>query len=114
MISERCSFCGRDKRKEVRKIFSGPGVYICDICIRICNDILDKDNFQPSRPRDLEGPLNVLKPRDIKTYLDRYVVGQERAKRQLAVSVHNHYKRINLPTKDQMVEIEKSNVLLIG
>ena len=114
MISERCSFCGRDKRKEVRKIFSGPGVYICDICIRICNDILDKDNFQPSRPRDIEGPLHVLKPRDIKTYLDRYVVGQERAKRQLAVSVHNHYKRINLPAKDQMVEIEKSNVLLIG
>ncbi len=114
MISERCSFCGRDKRKEVRKIFSGPGVYICDICIRICSDILDKDNFQTARPRDLEGPPHVLKPREIKTYLDRYVVGQERAKRQLAVSVHNHYKRINAPAKDQAVELEKSNVLLIG
>lgn len=114
MISERCSFCGRDKRKEVRKIFSGPGVYICDICIRICSDILDKDNFQPTRPRDFEGPPQVLKPREIKEYLDRYVVGQERAKRQLAVSVHNHYKRINTPAKDQSVELEKSNVLLIG
>jgi len=115
MISERCSFCGRDKRKEVRKIFSGPGVYICDICIRICGDILDKDNFNPARPRDLQGPLNILKPREIKSYLDRYVVGQERAKRQLAVSVHNHYKRISLQTKDQSgVELEKSNVLLIG
>jgi len=114
MISERCSFCGRDKRKEVRKIFSGPGVYICDICIRICSDILDKDNFNLTRPRDIEGSLNVLKPREIKSYLDRYVIGQERAKRQLAVSVHNHYKRINIPAKDQSVELEKSNVLLIG
>ena len=114
MISERCSFCGRDKRKDVRKIFSGPGVYICDICIRICSDILDKDVLQPSRPRAFEGPLVVLKPREIKEHLDEYVIGQERAKRQLAVSVHNHYKRVSLPAKDQTVEIEKSNVLLIG
>ena len=114
MISERCSFCGRDKRKDVRKIFSGPGVYICDICIRICSDILDKDVLQPSRPRAFEGPLVVLKPREIKAHLDQYVIGQERAKRQLAVSVHNHYKRVSLPAKDQAVEIEKSNVLLIG
>ncbi len=114
MISERCSFCGRDKRKDVRKIFSGPGVYICDICIRICSDILDKDVLQPARPRELDGLPLVLKPREIKEHLDQYIIGQERAKRQLAVSVHNHCKRIGFSAKENAVEIEKSNVLLIG
>ncbi len=115
MISERCSFCGRDKRKDVRKIFSGPGVYICDICIRICSDILQKDNAIPVRNIETAEALTVPKPREIKLKLDQYIVGQERAKKQLSVAVHNHYKRVkNRGQNDSGVELEKSNILLIG
>jgi ATP-dependent Clp protease ATP-binding subunit ClpX len=90
MISERCSFCGRDKRKEVRKIFAGPGVYICDICIRICNDILSKDAPSHIKQFDVSEGLVIPKPQEIKTKLDQYVIGQDRAKKQLSVAVHNH------------------------
>ena len=114
MISERCSFCGRDKRKEVRKIFSGPGVYICDICIRICGDILNKDAASYVKQYDVSEGLLIPKPREIKAKLDQYVVGQERAKKQLSVSVHNHYKRVKNRGKNDGVELEKSNILLIG
>ncbi|MBI4550146.1 MAG: ATP-dependent Clp protease ATP-binding subunit ClpX [Candidatus Omnitrophica bacterium] len=112
-MTERCSFCGRDKRKDVKKIFAGPGVYICDLCVKICHDILEKDTrryFKPSEETFFEIP----KPREIKEQLDQYVVGQERAKKQLAVGVHNHYKRIRSRDAEDGVEIEKSNVLLIG
>ena len=114
MIAERCSFCGRDKRKDVRKIFAGPGVYICDICIRICGDILNKDSGITVKHYDVSEGLVVPKPREIKAKLDQYIVGQERAKRQLAVSVHNHYKRVKNRSKTGEIEIEKSNILLIG
>jgi len=109
---EKCSFCGRDKRRDVKKIFAGPGVYICDLCVKICNEILDKETrgaAKKSEPLFLTAP----KPKDIKAHLDEYVIGQERVKKQLAVAVHNHYKRIVSRTDDD-VELEKSNVLLIG
>ncbi len=113
MISERCSFCGRDKRKDVRKIFAGPGVYICDICIRICSDLLDKDQTALVRQHDFTDGLIIPKPREIKEKLDQYIIGQDRAKKQLSVSVHNHYKRVKNRHQED-VELEKSNVLLIG
>ncbi len=114
MIAERCSFCGRDKRKEVKKIFAGPGVYICDICIRICGDILNKETPNYIKQYDVSEGLAVPKPREIKAKLDHYVIGQERAKKQLSVCVHNHYKRIKNRGKSEDVELEKSNILLIG
>lgn len=113
-MMERCSFCGRDKRKEVRKIFAGPGVYICDVCIRACNDMMLKDGSL-SEPKTAE-PLffQVPKPKEIKQRLDQYVIGQERAKKQLSVAIHNHYKRVTHKAGDSQVELEKSNILLIG
>ena len=114
MISERCSFCGRDKRREVRKIFAGPGVYICDICIRICGDILNKDSGNYIKQYDVSEGLVIPKPREIKAKLDQYIIGQEAAKKQLSVSVHNHYKRVKSKARTSDIEIEKSNILLIG
>ena len=114
MICERCSFCGRDKRKEVQKIFAGPGVYICDICIKICNDILHKDTASYLKQYDVSEGLLIPKPREIKAKLDQYIIGQERCKKQLSVSVHNHYKRVKYRSKTEEVELEKSNILLIG
>ncbi len=113
MISERCSFCGRDKRKEVRKIFAGPGVYICDICIRICGDILSKDAPSYIKQYDVSEGLSVPKPREIKAKLDQYIIGQEKAKKQVSVCVHNHYKRVKNRKSDD-VELEKSNIMLMG
>ena len=81
MITERCSFCGRDKRKDVKKIFAGPGVYICDICVRICGDILNKDQLPLGKHLDVSEGLLVPKPREIKAKLDQYVIGQDQAKR---------------------------------
>ncbi len=114
MIAERCSFCGRDKRKEVKKIFAGPGVYICDICIRICGDILNKETPNYIKQYEVSEGFAVPKPREINAKLDNYIIGQERAKKQLSVCVHNHYKRIKNRGKSDEVELEKSNILLIG
>jgi ATP-dependent Clp protease ATP-binding subunit ClpX len=109
----RCSFCGKTQ-KEVKKLIAGPGVYICDECVELCTDIITEE-----RERDVatKGVFKVPKPIDIKTYLDDYVIGQDRAKKALAVAVHNHYKRLNhaqLGKKNQDVELQKSNILLIG
>jgi len=112
-VTERCSFCGRDKRKDVKKIFAGPGVYICDLCVRICFEILEKDARGVQKKKSDRPALKMLKPQEISEALDQYVIGQERAKRQLAVAVHNHYKRIQSQNEDG-VELEKSNVLLVG
>ena len=86
-----CSFCGKSQ-KEVKKLIAGPGVYICDECIELCNDIIAEE-----RDREETGKvqLSVPKPVDIKSFLDDYVIGQEKAKKTLSVAVHNHYKRIN-------------------
>ena len=105
----RCSFCGRGQ-DEVARLISGPGVYICSECVRLCNEILEGEMRHP-RPVATE---QLPKPSEIKTILDEYVVGQERAKRVLSVAVYNHYKRIFSPTVGDEVELEKGNVLLIG
>ncbi|MBI4972031.1 MAG: ATP-dependent Clp protease ATP-binding subunit ClpX [Candidatus Omnitrophica bacterium] len=111
---EKCSFCGRDKRREVKKIFAGPGVYICDICVKICHEIVEKDSTVEVPPVQNLAQFRIPKPKEIKEKLDQYVVGQERAKRQLSVAVHNHYKRLKHRDVQDDVRIEKSNVLLIG
>lgn len=111
---EKCSFCGRDKRREVRKIFAGPGVYICDICVKICNEIVEKDSIAEIPPVQDLNHFRVPKPKEIKEKLDLYVVGQDRVKKQLSVAVHNHYKRLKHRDVQDDVRIEKSNVLLIG
>ena len=105
-----CSFCGKGQ-KEVKKLIAGPTVYICDECIGLCNDIIaeeiekDGENF---------GLAAVPKPVDIKTILDDYVIGQDRAKKILAVAIHNHYKRIDAKVGADDVELGKSNILLLG
>lgn len=111
--SLRCSFCGKGQ-KEVKKLIAGPGVYICDECIELCNDIIDEEK---ERETAVKGTFKVPKPSDIKAFLDDYVIGQLRAKKALSVAVHNHYKRINHSQgskKNQDVELQKSNILLIG
>lgn len=112
-MTERCSFCGRDRRREVKKIFAGPGVYICDVCIRACSEMMLKEAGFESKPREAYF-FDVPKPKEIKERLDQYVIGQERAKKQLSVAVHNHYKRVANRVDQSQVELEKSNVLLIG
>ncbi len=109
-----CSFCGKT-HGEVRKLIAGPGVYICDNCIAVCKSILDKELDQSQSPRKGNlSRLDVPKPAAIKRQLDQYVVGQEQAKKTISVAVHNHYKRIHQNETASDVEIEKSNILMIG
>ncbi len=107
-----CSFCGKSQ-KEVKKLIAGPTVYICDECIGLCNDIIAEEIEKDDQPY---GQTAIPKPAQIKSILDEYVIGQERAKKILAVAVHNHYKRIDAkPTgEDDDVELQKSNILLLG
>lgn len=104
-----CSFCGKSQ-DEVKKLIAGPSVYICDECIQLCNEIIAEEYSQ----EDQEDASQLLKPSDIKEILDQYVIEQEKAKKVLSVAVHNHYKRINTKVDMEGVEIEKSNILLIG
>ncbi len=105
----RCSFCGKSK-ETVKKFISGPSVYICNECISLCNEILAEEEEREKQ----ESSVTTLKPSEIKAVLDEYVIGQEQAKRSLSVAVYNHYKRVH--QRDQLggVEIDKSNVLLVG
>ena len=105
----KCSFCGKTQ-DQVRKLVAGPGVYICDECIELCNEIVEEE-LGEEEEFELK---DVPKPTEIKNILDSYVIGQERAKKSLAVAVYNHYKRINSSTKSDEVELQKSNILLIG
>src|SRR5881296_2827384 len=105
----RCSFCGKSQN-DVRKLIAGPTVYICDECIELCNDIIAEE-WEEEKSRELR---SLPKPSEIKTVLDQYVVGQERAKKVLAVAVHNHYKRIESGSETGDVELQKSNILMIG
>ncbi|MBS3918765.1 MAG: ATP-dependent Clp protease ATP-binding subunit ClpX [Deltaproteobacteria bacterium] len=104
-----CSFCGKSQ-DEVRKLIAGPTVYICDECIELCNEIIAEETEE----RFVPGKLTVPKPMEIKARLDEYVIGQEHAKRILSVAVHNHYKRIDSRVLSSEVELQKSNILLIG
>jgi ATP-dependent Clp protease ATP-binding subunit ClpX len=105
----RCSFCGKSK-DSVRKFISGPSVYICNECITLCNEILAEDEEREVADAITQVPT----PSEIKDVLDQYVIGQERAKRTLAVAVYNHYKRINAGSRESDVELDKSNILLLG
>src|SRR5512134_2327630 len=109
----RCSFCNKSQR-DVKKLIAGPTVYICDECVDICLDIIAED--RKDEPGALEGAGHLPKPKEIKDFLDLYVIGQERAKKKLAVAVYNHYKRIDYQSRNtrQDVELQKSNILLIG
>ncbi len=133
----KCSFCGKSQ-EQVRKLIAGPGVYICDECVELCNEILDEELFdsnpigpQPPMPRPApspqkrrnssKSPHKIPKPREIKNYLDTHVIGQEEAKKVLSVAVYNHYKRLSFmdaknsgQTSKDDVELQKSNILLIG
>ncbi|NJK61297.1 MAG: ATP-dependent protease ATP-binding subunit ClpX [Synechococcaceae cyanobacterium SM2_3_1] len=130
----KCSFCGKSQ-EQVRKLIAGPGVYICDECVDLCNEILDEElydgnttNQPPSAPaprresnnkkssRTLPSLAQLPKPRDIRRYLDQYVVGQDQAKKVLSVAVYNHYKRLNASTEqaEDDTELHKSNILIIG
>jgi ATP-dependent Clp protease ATP-binding subunit ClpX len=133
----KCSFCGKSQ-EQVRKLIAGPGVYICDECVELCNEILDEELIEEGTPvsstaATAENPSarkrnrsegialgNIPKPREIKKYLDEHVIGQEEAKKVLSVGVYNHYKRLSLiesgkkEMSDDAVELQKSNVLLIG
>ncbi|HET8653587.1 MAG TPA: ATP-dependent Clp protease ATP-binding subunit ClpX [Gaiellaceae bacterium] len=104
-----CSFCGKSQR-QVKKLIAGPGVYICDECIDLCNEIIDEELTTPSS-LDLD---NLPRPTDIYSVLNDYVVSQEEAKRTLAVAVYNHYKRVQMGAEESDVELQKSNILLLG
>jgi ATP-dependent Clp protease ATP-binding subunit ClpX len=105
----KCSFCGKSQN-DVRKLIAGPTVYICDECVELCNDIIAEE-WEEERSREIR---SLPKPAEIKAILDQYVVDQERAKKVLAVAVHNHYKRVEAGASAGDVELQKSNILLIG
>ncbi len=105
----KCSFCGKSQ-EQVRKLVAGPGVYICDECIELCNEIIEEEIGDETELGKVELP----KPQDIKEVLDQYVIGQEGAKKSLSVAVYNHYKRVNAGQKVEDVELQKSNIVLIG
>jgi endopeptidase Clp ATP-binding regulatory subunit ClpX len=106
----QCSFCGKSQR-QVRKLIAGPGVYICDECIELCNEIIDEEFSGPELLKEDDLP----KPREINRILNEYVIGQDEAKRILAVAVYNHYKRISMGAEaSDGTELQKSNILLIG
>ena len=105
----KCSFCGKSQ-KQVKKLIAGPGVYICDECIDLCNEIIEEELSETSELKLEELP----KPQEIYAFLDEYVIGQDNAKKVLAVAVYNHYKRIQVGAKDQDVELQKSNIMILG
>ncbi|MBW2247369.1 MAG: ATP-dependent Clp protease ATP-binding subunit ClpX [Deltaproteobacteria bacterium] len=103
-----CSFCGKNQ-KEVQKLIAGPAVYICDECIQLCSEIIEEE-----KEKDIDGMEQLLFPKEIKAMLDDYVIEQDAAKKTLAVAVYNHYKRLDSSIKASEVELQKSNILLIG
>ncbi|MGN0411870.1 MAG: ATP-dependent Clp protease ATP-binding subunit ClpX [Lachnospiraceae bacterium] len=109
----RCSFCNKTQ-DQVRKLIAGPGgIYICDECVEICSDIIDEE-YDDEKVSENVPDINLLKPVEIKEFLDEYVIGQEEAKKVLAVSVYNHYKRVLAEREPDDVELQKSNIIIIG
>ena len=109
----RCSFCGKPQ-EQVNKLISGPnGAFICDACIDICAEILEEDGIDASYNTESHEDINLLKPEELKSFLDEYVIGQDQAKKVLSVAVYNHYKRV-LAGNDLGVELQKSNILMLG
>jgi ATP-dependent Clp protease ATP-binding subunit ClpX len=104
-----CSFCGKSQN-DVRKLIAGPGVYVCNECIDICNEIIHDDE----RAETTTVRINLPKPQDIKNFLDEYVIGQDESKKRLSVAVYQHYKRLELAKRRSDIELQKSNILLIG
>ena len=108
----RCSFCGRTEG-QVRRLIAGPGdAYICDECVEICASIVD-DEIYGKNEENIKEEINLLKPKEIKNFLDQYVIGQDEAKKVLSVAVYNHYKRV-LADRNLDVELQKSNILMLG
>ena len=112
----RCSFCNKTQN-QVKKLIAGPaGVYICDECVDICADIIEEE-FEDEPMAHDDRDINLLKPAQIKNFLDEYVIGQDEAKKVLSVSVYNHYKRVLAPkvhNADDEVELQKSNIIMVG
>jgi len=106
----KCSFCGKTQ-EQVKRLVAGPGVYICDECIELCSEIIEEEFEETRADAELS---DVPKPREIKAILDQYVIGQENAKKSLSVAVYNHYKRINADVRTSDVEIQKSNIVMLG
>ena len=109
----RCSFCGKPQEM-VKKIIAGPNVFICDECIGVCNNIMEDEEYEEEKGYMDVKSEKIPTPAEIKAILDEYVIGQEEAKKTLSVAVYNHYKRINCKEIIDEVEIQKSNVLLLG
>ena len=106
----KCSFCGKSQ-EQVKRLVAGPGVYICDECIELCSEIIEEE-FEDTK---IDAEINEIpKPREIREILDQYVIGQDTAKRSLAVAVYNHYKRINSDLKSSDIELQKSNIVMLG
>jgi ATP-dependent Clp protease ATP-binding subunit ClpX len=108
----KCSFCGKTQ-DQVRKLIAGPGVYICEQCVDLCNEIIEDELDSGNLSYDNEAEINLLKPKEMKEFLDEYVIGQEDAKKVLSVAVYNHYKRV-LSEKSMDVELQKSNIIMLG
>lgn len=106
----KCSFCGKTQ-EQVKRLVAGPGVYICDECIELCSEIIEEEFEETKADAEIN---EIPKPKDIKAILDQYVIGQEKAKKSLSVAVYNHYKRINTDVKTSDVEIQKSNIVMLG
>ena len=108
----KCSFCGKTQ-DQVRQLIAGPGVYICEQCVDLCNEIIEDELESGNLSYDNGTEINLLKPKEMKEFLDEYVIGQEDAKRVLSVAVYNHYKRV-LSEKSMDVELQKSNIIMLG
>jgi ATP-dependent Clp protease ATP-binding subunit ClpX len=106
---KRCNFCGK-QAQSVRRLFSGYNAFICDECVGLCTDVLETERLKVARRK----PFKLPKPAEVKEFLDRYIIGQEKSKKTISVAVYNHYKRVFYPDDSEEVELEKSNILLIG
>ena len=114
MGTVRCSFCGKTQ-SQVGRLISGPnGAYICDHCVDVCAEIIEEEEMESGRSSSAPDEINLLKPEELKAFLDQYVIGQEQAKKVLSVAVYNHYKRVLAGGAIDDVEIQKSNILMLG